>query len=604
MTQDLYYYEEGYFTPENYHGYLADAEADLREYAEDYFAEDYTFGGARVTLSCDANILAGVTVEATGSFDSNASETVTVSVIRGFVVSLSSSFVLTGTISNLKGADLFAFNEAALAVQVSRIRDNNILVSSVFSISTDASRTVNISSSEDAVFSMDIINARTRATEAAVDAAFSLDVSVSLIKTTNIILESTLSLYADVIVIIAPTEAEAELLVSSQLSTTAARLRSTTIEADSNISLSVDSSVTRLGSADLESIAVLTADVDVQIGAIEAGASLTSSSNLSAVGIVIITATSSLASNTNLNASISTIFNSTIDCEALFSPSIVCNAITNTFAVLDTTTLLTADNTRSRDNSAGLAVIVLSQVDISIVRNAVIDASSNSLLSNTVNRIQQGNIQCESLFTPNINCVVTVNSFANLETNITVVANNSRTRSFDIDASSSFSIAVDADKIASANIEIFSESALSSIVSKIAGLTADISAQADINSIVYRIKQFSIEETSAFSPSITCNVTVNPFANLESAFSFNINLSKTITFNVDANAQSSLTANTSVISNNSSTMVSQSNLTAVGIRSIRFIATNIQGQIISANGNILQTDLYPNYAQVTLALPE
>ena len=182
MTQDLYYYESGYFTPENYHGYLADAEISLQPYAIDYDDGSYVENpGALSILFCDANILTGVTVEANGSFNSNASETINVSVIRSFNVNLNSSFEQTVMISHIEGADLFAFTDATLAIQVSRIRDNNIAATSAFSVSTSAQRVRYVSSEEDSAFTMDVANLRVRFNEAAIDAAFSLAASVGKI---------------------------------------------------------------------------------------------------------------------------------------------------------------------------------------------------------------------------------------------------------------------------------------------------------------------------------------------------------------------------------------------------------------------------------------
>jgi hypothetical protein len=46
-------------------------------------------------------------------------------------------------------------------------------------------------------------------------------------------------------------------------------------------------------------------------------------------------------------------------------------------------------------------------------------------------------------------------------------------------------------------------------------------------------------------------------------------------------------------------------MTVTAIRAIRISASSqVQGQIIAQTGSILQTDLYPNYSQVTLSQPE
>jgi hypothetical protein len=58
------------------------------------------------------------------------------------------------------------------------------------------------------------------------------------------------------------------------------------------------------------------------------------------------------------------------------------------------------------------------------------------------------------------------------------------------------------------------------------------------------------------------------------------------------------------IANAESSLSTTSTLSCTGIRAIRIIGDSVvQGQIISPTGNILQTDIYPNYSQVSLAQP-
>lgn len=138
---DLYYYDDGYFDPAlGYFVYTADAQSNQTSTA---------------TITCDATKIAGgVAVFGSGSWNTGAT--------------------LSCTLSNLYGADLFAFSDAALTAQVSRLRDNNISASSAFSVATDVSRTRNYSSDEAADFTITVANQRVRFNEAAIDAAFSL----------------------------------------------------------------------------------------------------------------------------------------------------------------------------------------------------------------------------------------------------------------------------------------------------------------------------------------------------------------------------------------------------------------------------------------------
>ena len=264
---------------------------------------------------------------------------------------------------------------------------------------------------------------------------------------------------------------------------------------------------------------------------------------------------------------------------------------------------LAVEATITRNFTSNNSIETNITVDAVSIKTLDIVATSISNQTVSISKIVPLVIDCQSAFVPSVNCVAITNTFAVLESLASIFVDNSRTRNVIIEQTVNATVDSQVSVVTDTETAIQTSTNLDCTVKVTRDLDISLASEVQVSAINYRIKQFSIEETSAFSPSISCNVTVNPFANLESAFSFNINLSKTITFNVDANAQSSLTVNTNVISSNSSTMVSQSSLTALGIRSVRFITTNVQGQIISPTGNILQTDIYPNYSQVSLAQP-
>ena len=157
-TQDLYYYESGYLTPElGYYTYVADAESIQ-------------------TSTSTLTVVVGKIVEAEST--------------------ITSTSTITATVSNQRGADLFAFTNATLAIEVQRLRDNNIDASSAFNVATDATRTRYISASEDAAFDISVDSLRVRYNEAAVDAAFSLAASSEYYRGTPVDLELTASLTA------------------------------------------------------------------------------------------------------------------------------------------------------------------------------------------------------------------------------------------------------------------------------------------------------------------------------------------------------------------------------------------------------------------------
>jgi hypothetical protein len=160
MTQDLYYYESGYID-ESYFVYVADAESLV---------------SSSFVQSCEITkvVSTGVTINASGDWNGVDSLTAIISKIVSLSSGLVFQFSQTVTISNLKGADLFAFGEAAIAIQVSVIRTTNIQVTGAYTVTANAERTRYISGSIDSIVNFSASALRTRNLEAAHSAAFSL----------------------------------------------------------------------------------------------------------------------------------------------------------------------------------------------------------------------------------------------------------------------------------------------------------------------------------------------------------------------------------------------------------------------------------------------
>lgn len=554
---DLYYYESGYIDA-SYFVYTADAEAVI---------------------------------------ESSSTLTATVGVIKEAQVTLTVTTSVTATLSHIYGADLFAMSSAALAAEVSRIRDNNIAVSSVFSISTDASRTVNVSSSEDDSFNITITNARLRATEAAIDAAFSLDVAGLVTRTTTALLESTTSLSVGATVEIGATNGEAALTATSELSASFDRVRDTNSSIDSTTSLSTNVSAIRTTTALLESTTLVSADPTVQIGPTEAQADLTSSCELSVSVAVTRTTNIALDSNTNLGSSISRISASTIDCQSLFNPNISCQAITNTFAVLDSTSTLAIDYARSRDSATDMAASTMLAADVQAQRQVSTDAVASSELSSTALRIQLGLVDCQALFSPSIDCVATVNSLAVLSSSFAVLVDVTRIRDVDSLQSSSMSVDVSGVRTTDTSSEITATASLDvGTIEHQKSFQVTISSSLEISTTAYRIKQFVISEAGAFTPSISCNVTVNSFAVLESRASVTANLNKIQTVTSSISTTSSLAAAVVKLGSNIIDISLTSSISAVGIRTIRkLVDPSFIGQAV-VNNNIVEPELFSSFS--------
>jgi len=143
MTQDLYYVESGYLTPDaGYYVYTADAEAAV---------------------------------------SSASTMAVTVGVIKDCVSTITCQTTVAAVISHIHGADLVAFSNAAIATEINVIRTTNIALTSVFSAAIDAVRGIYVSAQADSTATISIANSRVRTTEAAHSAAFALAADVSVI---------------------------------------------------------------------------------------------------------------------------------------------------------------------------------------------------------------------------------------------------------------------------------------------------------------------------------------------------------------------------------------------------------------------------------------
>jgi hypothetical protein len=194
---DQFYFEEGYFEG-RYFVYIASAELILAPYlVEGYIDADYYFTtGGQSVLVCSAQTFRGVDVFAQGAFAAefalsalaqpntklaNANFNVISTLnaqaqplIKDAFAELSVLVSLSGTISHIEGADLFAFSESQLALEVSVIRDNNISASVAFDIATDGRVFRDLASASVSLFDFVAANERSRAFQMETQTAFSL----------------------------------------------------------------------------------------------------------------------------------------------------------------------------------------------------------------------------------------------------------------------------------------------------------------------------------------------------------------------------------------------------------------------------------------------
>ena len=119
-----------------------------------------------------------------------------------------------------------------------------------------------------------------------------------------------------------------------------------------------------------------------------------------------------------------------------------------------------------------------------------------------------------------------------------------------------------------------------------------------------RIRDNNIAVSSVFSIATSASRIYNVGSSEEAVFDISANGSRT------RNSQAAITAAFSSILTAKITTDEQVNLSTsstlevTAIRAIRNIGdSTVQGQIITQTGSVVQTDIYPNYAKVTLAQP-
>ena len=164
QVTDQLYIDLEYFTPEEYYVYTAEAQVAVTSSA---------------TMTCDSerirdndsslNVVATAAIDAVKTVESGSSMSVTAT--------------MTATLSNIYGADLFAFSEALLTTAVEVIRDNNVELTSVFDVAVDYIRYRAFAAEEFSLFDIAVQAERSRASSMETQAAFSFDATAE--KTTE-----------------------------------------------------------------------------------------------------------------------------------------------------------------------------------------------------------------------------------------------------------------------------------------------------------------------------------------------------------------------------------------------------------------------------------
>jgi len=350
MTQDLYYYESGYFTPDTgYFVYTADAEAAV---------------SSNFTASITANRLRATPAALTSAF----TESVSIAKITQAVAALNSAFSQSATISHIEGADLYSLSSATMTIQVMRLRDNNIAVTSAYTITANAERVRYYSSAASSTATVAADNLRVRYDQAALDAAFSLATPIERIRSfvanqssaftqtstedylrrTSAALSSTAAFYCD------PERIPGGVVVSASGSWTSAftlagsiiNIHGTDLTAFSNATVSADANRIRaLTSNQSSSATVSVTALRIQ----STTAAWSSNAAVSAVGVVTRKGLAALTSTATLSGVISDIRGVDMTAFTNASMTIAANRLRSTPAALSSAFSLSASAVRTRN---------------------------------------------------------------------------------------------------------------------------------------------------------------------------------------------------------------------------------------------------------------
>lgn len=185
------YIDDGYLTTQNPNEYFLDGYIDdgylVTQNPGEYYLDGYIDDGYFESIKeASCQVLSYVSVYAllekvqgeVKEFDAalvgEFAQACQGGVIFDVSADMSAEFTSTTVLSNIYGADLFAFTDALLEAQVSVIRDNNVEVSSVFDVATDFVRYRDDSVDAAALFDAIINGLRSRDTTMETQAAFSL----------------------------------------------------------------------------------------------------------------------------------------------------------------------------------------------------------------------------------------------------------------------------------------------------------------------------------------------------------------------------------------------------------------------------------------------
>lgn len=170
--------------------------------------------------------------------------------------------------------------------------------------------------------------------------------------------------------------------------------------------------------------------------------------------------------------------------------------------------------------------------------------------------------------------------------------------------STSASMSVTCGVIKQAVVTIDSAFTTSMVANPIRNEDIALSVTTALDATPKRIRDNNVAVSSVFNIATSASRIYNVGSSEEAVFDITAVNTRTRDSEAAITAAFSSTLTARITANEEISLSTTSTLTATAIRAIRVIGdSTVQGQIISTSGAILQTDIYPNYAKVTLAQP-
>ena len=505
---DLYYIEEGYYDA-GYYVYTAVAASTIN---------------SAFSQSCDAEkITSGVTVNATGSFNSEGTSSFQATKIANGVADFTASFTQSATISHIHGSDLFAFTEAAIAVQVDRIRGNNIAASEVFNIATSVERIQQGDADADAIFSAIINGLRSRDVNLDAQAAFSFDSTGDRIRFGESVITAETTVSCDATEITPFIQGEA--IFASEFA----------IQADCEKILQYSSTVN------------LTATLTAAISHIE-GADLTAFSDAA------LTAQAERTRDTQANIS------------DAFSTQATATRIQQAQADISSQAAVSSVASASKEFNVSIQSAVEVGATISHIEGADLFAFSQSTLSASAERTRDTQANISDAFSTQATATRIQSLEAAVISSSDVSTTVIRNRFSSADLQSQSDVAVSADKIKNAQADFTSQSTVGALVGNIKQYASSQTSQVSVDTIVYKIT-----ESASSATSTTTVVAFSSVARGSTIIAFNfasLNVLPFVSVTVSSNlvSQASSQATINKIADGTASLSSELNVSGAGER--------------------------------------